>query len=278
MNNKYCDFHIHCNFSSDSDASPEAMIEQAIKIGLSSICFTDHNDFNYPVQNGTKEFQLPFNNYISHINNLKQKYSSRILINIGVEQGLCKEFSKETDNYDDNNFLDFIIGSSHIIDGEDPYYTEFWKNHSTKSRILSYFENVLENIRSCSNFDVYGHLDYIIRYIPTNQDDYNESYKYKWTDYFDIIDCILKELIEQGKGIEVNTSGLKYGLQSPNPCFEIIKRYRELHGEIITTGSDAHEPKYIAYSFEKLPDLLKSAGFKYYTIFNKRKPEFIKII
>ena len=44
-----------------------------------------------------------------------------------------------------------------------------------------------------------------------------------------------------GKGIELNTGGFKYGLGHPNPCEDIIKRYKELGGEIITLGSDAHK-------------------------------------
>lgn len=74
----------------------------------------------------------------------------------------------------------------------------------------------------CSNFDVYGHLDYIVRYAPGKDTAYN------WKDYSDYIDTILRMLIEKGKGIEINTSGLKYGLKNPNPCPDIIKRYHEL--------------------------------------------------
>ena len=36
------DCHLHCHFSSDSEASPESMIDNAVRLGLSHICFTDH--------------------------------------------------------------------------------------------------------------------------------------------------------------------------------------------------------------------------------------------
>ena len=91
------------------------------------------------------------------------------------------------------------------------------------------------------------------------------------------IDEILKTLILKNIGLECNTAGFKYGLGFPNPHMDILKRYRELGGEIITVGSDGHKPEHLAYDFHKVPDILKEAGFSYYTIFKERKPEFIKL-
>ena len=84
-------------------------------------------------------------------------------------------------------------------------------------------------------------------------------------------------MIEKGKGIEINTGGFKYGLGHPNPTEEIIKRYCELGGEIITVGADAHKPEHIAFDFQKIPAILKDAGFKYYTVFKERKPVFLPL-
>ena len=95
--------------------------------------------------------------------------------------------------------------------------------------------------------------------------------------YFDLLDAILRMIIENGKGIEVNTAGLKYGMSDPNPHHEIIKRYMELGGEIITIGSDGHCPKHMAYDFYKLPEFLSNLGIRYYTVFRDKKPEFIKL-
>ena len=74
-----------------------------------------------------------------------------------------------------------------------------------------------------------------------------------------------------------NTAGLKYGMSDPNPHHEIIKRYMELGGEIITIGSDGHCPKHMAYDFYKLPEFLSNLGIRYYTVFRDKKPEFIKL-
>ena len=88
---------------------------------------------------------------------------------------------------------------------------------------------------------------------------------------------ILKYLIEHGKGIELNTAGLKYGLPYAHPHTDVLKRYRELGGEIITVGADAHKPEHVAYDFHKVPEILKSCGFRYYTEFVQRKTLFKKL-
>ena len=95
--------------------------------------------------------------------------------------------------------------------------------------------------------------------------------------YADLIDEILKTLIEEEKGIELNTAGFREGLGQPNPCADIIKRYRELGGEIITVGSDAHEAANVGADFDKASDILTACGFKYYAIFEGRTPEYFKI-
>ena len=91
-------------------------------------------------------------------------------------------------------------------------------------------------------------------------------------------DEILKILIQKEKGLELNMAGLKYGLPYAHPHKDILKRYKELGGEIITVGADGHKPEHIAYDFHKVSDILKECGFTYYTEFNKRKPDFCKLV
>ena len=53
--------------------------------------------------------------------------------------------------------------------------------------------------------------------------------------------------------------------------------YKDLGGEIITTGSDSHNTSQIAYNFDYIYSYLKDIGIKYVCSFDKMKPKFIKI-
>lgn len=263
------DYHVHTCFSGDSDVAVTEMLDKAISLGLSEICITDHIDYDYP--DDPDLFLFDVKEYFTTLSRLKESYHSRLSVKIGVELGLQTHLSKLHQEFVNAYPFDFVIGSSHIIEKADPYYPAFWEGKDPKAVILHYFESILENTAVFSDFNVYGHLDYIVRYCP------DKSYVYHCEDYMDILDECLRVLIEKGKGIEVNTAGLKYGLGHPNPHETILKRYRELGGEILTTGSDGHKPEHLAWDFEKLPELLKSCGFTYITTFEKRKPIFHKL-
>lgn len=267
------DYHIHTYFSGDSDTRPEDTIEQAIRLGLKTICITEHHDMDFPDE--PNPFALDTEAYLNEYALLKEKYLRQIDIRTGVELGLQPHLAKELNEYSNAYPFDFIIGSTHVVKKADPYYPEFWeKNPSYEDTVIAYLTDTLNNIKNFQNFDVYGHLDYIVRYRPDRLKRPETSDLY--LTYPDLIDEILKELIYNGKGIEINTGGL-FHLPFANPHKKILTRYRELGGEILTTGSDGHTPERIANSFDKLPELLKECGFKYTTIFKNRKPEWIKI-
>lgn len=263
------DAHTHTCFSGDSDASMAAMIASAQAHNLTGICFTDHMDMDYPGE--PTLFLLDIPKYQSAVRSLQQQYEDTFAIHCGIELGLQPQLATRHRELLEEYDFDFVIGSSHIVHGLDPYDPPFFQNKTQEEAYREYFISIHENILAFDAFDVYGHLDYVVRYGPTK----NKSYSYQ--QYADIIDTILKLLIEKGKGIEVNTAGFKYGLHHPNPTEDIIRRYHELGGEIITIGSDAHRPEHIAYDFEKIPELLKEAGFRYYTVFENRKPKFLPL-
>lgn len=267
------DCHMHSYHSGDSDTPMEDMIVGAIQKGLSTICFTEHNDFDFPdtPENPGTIFTLNADSYLYELIQLKEKYADKIRVLFGVELGLQSHIARQNAVFAKSHDFDFIIASSHLVNGQDPYYPAFFEGRSDEECYREYFEATLENIKTFSNFDIYGHLDYIVRYGATMDKDYSYE-KYK-----DILDKILILLLEKEKGIELNTGGLKKGLRDVHPCTEVLKRYRELGGEIITIGSDAHTPGNIAGYFDRASDVLKECGFRYYTIFEKRTPEFFKL-
>lgn len=262
------DVHMHCGFSNDSETRPEDMVESAIAKGLSVICFTDHYDKDNLDWGDEAIFDVE--SYFQKMIELQEEYRDQIDIRIGVEIGMQPYLAEYYQDFMAQHPFDFVIGSVHSVLEHD-VALDFFQKHSDPEGYKIYFEEMLQDVQKIKSYDVLGHLDYIVRY--SNQG----SKGFDLNDYMDIIEEILKQVIAHGKGIEMNMSGLKYGLGAPHPQPEIIKRYRELGGEIITVGADGHIPEHIAYDYHLADDILKSCGFKYYTEFKGRKPLFVKI-
>lgn len=269
----FSDSHVHSAYSGDGKATIDEMVQKAVSLGMKQICFTDHNDFDYPYREGDRPdmFLLNADACLFDILRAREKYGNKIKILFGVELGLAPEVKRKNLILAKSYDFDFIIGSSHLCHTKDPYYPDFYEGREEKAAYREYFESILENVSGYTQYDVYGHLDYVVRYGPSKDSAYTYD-KYK-----DILDQILLLLLENEKGLEINTGGLKYGLRETNPSIAILKRYRQLGGEIITAGSDAHVPEYISYEFQKAADILKDCGFTYYTTFQNRLPEYHKL-
>lgn len=262
------DVHMHCGFSNDSETRPEDMVESAIAKGLSVICFTDHYDKDNLDWGDEAIFDVE--SYFQKMIELQEEYRDQIDIRIGAEIGMQPYLAEYYQDFMAQHPFDFVIGSVHSVLEHD-VALDFFQKHSDPEGYKIYFEEMLQDVQKIKSYDVLGHLDYIVRYSNQGSKGFNLN------DYMDIIEEILKQVIAHGKGIEMNMSGLKYGLGAPHPQPEIIKRYRELGGEIITVGADGHIPEHIAYDYHLADDILKSCGFKYYTEFKGRKPLFVKI-
>lgn len=274
------DMHMHTWFSTDSEACPCDMADEAVRKGLKTICFTDH--FDKDDLEWGEEGIFDVDAYFVEMQKLQEEYAGKLSIRIGIELGLrtyLKDYYEElTKKYP----FDFVIGSVHNVpykkDAEgnilytDPAAEKLFTDRTDKEAYRLMMETTLENVRTSDCFQTLGHLDYVVRYGKSREKEYS------YTDYADIIDEILKLLIEKEKGLEVNSAGLKYGLPFAHPHPDVLKRYRELGGEIITIGADAHKPEHIAYDFAKAEEILKSCGFKYYTEFFEQKPVFKQLI
>ena len=274
------DMHMHTWFSTDSEACPCDMADEAVRKGLKTICFTDH--FDKDDLEWGEEGIFDVDAYFVEMQKLQEEYAGKLNIRIGMELGLrtyLKDYYEElTKKYP----FDFVIGSVHNVpykkDAEgnilytDPAAEKLFTDRTDKEAYRLMMETTLENVRTSDCFQTLGHLDYVVRYGKSREKEYS------YTDYADIIDEILKLLIEKEKGLEVNSAGLKYGLPFAHPHPDVLKHYRELGGEIITIGADAHKPEHIAYDFAKAEEILKSCGFKYYTEFFEQKPVFKQLI
>lgn len=264
---RYTDYHVHTNYSPDSDASIREYLIKAKELGLDYVVFTDHVDMG-----GTEiEFQkhIDYHEYFKTMKRYEQEY--KIPIKVGVEIGYEKNYKEEIKEFLDKYPFEFVISSIHYGDGKDFYLGDFFEGKSQYQAYLRYFEIVLEMVENFSDFEVLGHLDFIVRYGPF------EDKTYDYREYKEIIDAILKTLIRKEKGIEINTSGLRGELETTFPKERVLKRYKELGGNIITLGSDAHfNEDYYAGILEGV-DLLKSLGFTKVSSYAKRQIKQIGI-
>ncbi|MFG6330564.1 MAG: histidinol-phosphatase HisJ family protein [Lachnospiraceae bacterium] len=265
--NTLSDYHVHTSFSGDCSVPPETMIEEAAKGGIRHLCLTDHMDYDY--EEGGVFFEFDPQEYFRRLLPIKEKYAGRMDLAIGIELGLQPYLSKKHHNLVFSYAFDYVIGSIHLVHNRDPYFPSYFEGRSEQEAYLEYFQCALQNLQAYSNFDAFGHLDYVVRYGP------NRNRDYSYGRYREILDEILRALVKKDIALEVNTGGYRYGLGTTNPCQEIICRYRELGGRLITLGSDAHDPGYLAYGFGQAADLLKACGFRSYYIFHNRKPEEI---
>ena len=270
------DQHMHSLFSGDSKAEIKDMIDSAIAKNLDTICLTDHYDPLFPCYRPDEGpiFDLDTSKYNEMAVKLRndEEIQSKINVRVGMELGIypkvydmCKEISSEYP-------YDFIILSSHTAGGMDPYRPEYWEKIDPIDGIKMYFEEILQNLQNYSDFDVYGHLDYCVRYTKTTPE--QRSLKH----YKEIIREIFKIIVDEGKGIEVNSGGLRRkGFELFNPSTEILSFYKECGGKIITFGSDAHTPEDIACGIKDAYEILKGIGFEYIADFKERKLNFTKI-
>ena len=267
------DMHVHTSWSSDSQTPVEEQIEMAIKLGMKEICITDHQDFDAPLL-APNYFQFLIGDtgetgpYLRNLNEVKERYSGYIEVLLGVELGLQGHLGDRLKAYARSYDFDFIIGSSHYFGGLDGGDRRLYEGRSAEEVCGQYFAEELENLEAFPEFDVIGHMDFVLRHAPGG------AGAFRYADYSDILDQILKLAIQNGKGIECNTSPFQKGLVTTNPNSQILKRYAELGGEILTFGSDAHEPDHVGRCFREAAEIAKECGFRYYAVYRRHQPKF----
>ena len=276
------DYHTHTNFSDDCIATPDEMIQRAISLGFKEYAITDHYDPDYP----TFEFEIDAPLYHAALLELEEKYKEHIRIVKGIEIGIqhgatAIKCEKEASSFP----YDFIIGSFHCMHGDDLYLMDYEKYDPAKIFPI-YYEYCLNCLDGFMNFNVLGHINVIDRYVNSiayfqqpgvpyfASDNFNKGYK----DSMEIIEAIFSKLIKNDKGIEINTSHIRYNLLPRTvPTKEILSLYKQLGGEILTIGSDSHLPVNIGDGFAEARELAKSVGFRYLSTFKERQVTFVPI-
>lgn len=277
--NIYADYHIHSGFSADCETDPDELIASAKRNGLTSLCITDHNDYKFPDVPSHIRFDLEIDRYLKTFAEMRERLLPDFDLRIGIEQGVMPSTCEELNSFSkEHPEFDFIICSSHVVKDEDPYYPETFtypdgSPKNPKDIYIAYFEDILYNVKHFHDYNVYGHLDYVFRYGPVHitSDTFILDY---YPETKELFREILKEIIADGKGIEINTGSLYRGMDYSHPHPLILKMYKELGGEILTFGSDAHDLIHAGYNFDEASEYAKFLGFKYWCTFKDMKPEY----
>lgn len=257
------DYHLHSTVSHDGHDTPEAMARAAVRAGLREICFTDHLDYMRGV---------PLEAMAYRVETYNEAYDNLAVPGLKIRRGTEIALDLWSIPIAEHDLslrpYDFVIGSLHYLRDQDLYVNDaFWAERPQPEIIREYFEHILKCIQAYDNFDVLGHLTYISK-CPSNPDRRPILYK-EWRE---LVDEILKALAQKGKGLEINTSGVDIiGATLPDGAY--LRRFKELGGEIVTVGSDAHQTRRVGQYTDKACALAMEI-FGHVCTFENRQPIF----
>jgi histidinol-phosphatase (PHP family) len=261
------DYHIHTGFSVDGEATMEAVCQVAIARGIREIAFTDHLDFGPEDPPGF----FRADEYLAAIQRCRERYEDQLIVRTGVEVGEPHLFAAEAATVLARGDFDVVLGSAHYAEGMRAAWLEGFFEQPLRPAYASYFRQVVD-LAADGDFDILAHLDLVKRDARKFGKPYDGP-----EPYADMIRAALRSVVERGKGIEVNTSPLRRGQPEPCPSFEILHWYRELGGEIVTLGSDAHVPTAVGTHHDVAMEMIKVAGFEHLATFRRRQIDCIRI-
>lgn len=255
------DYHLHSCFSPDSHEEIAAICRRALELGLAEICLTDHADFD-PREWNYKNYK--YEAIRRQIAQARARFGNPPEIRLGVELSYQSDAEDEIRRFLEGKEFDLVLGSVHLVDRL-LLDQEVFPTHLEEEATHLYFQELLRGVRS-GLFDVVAHLDLVKRYsIP-----HYGSFRFqKYRAYYEEI---LRAMVEGRVGLEVNTSGLRQAPREPYPGLEAIRLYRQLGGELITLGSDAHRAEHVGYGLQDGLVLLEQAGFRAIALYRGRKP------
>ncbi len=262
------DYHLHSSCSPDGTLSMTEIAQTALERGLQEICITDHLDTVYwetfaPCT--TFDWQAS----LGQLEKARSLYGDRLTIRHGAELGeAIISFDRAETLLKNAPALDFIIGSVHTAGKEFQYLDLYYIG----KRDMDYYDAIMRDylaqtrtLIAWGKFHVLGHFTLPLRYIYRHT-----GLRLSFDPYRDEVEEILHMLIDRGIGLELNTNCGDV----PLPAEKILRRYRELGGELITLGSDAHTAQHIGIAIASCQALLRRCGFSHFTTYEQGKPIF----
>ena len=278
-----CDYHVHTQFSDDSEYIMEDVVRDAIGTGLDEICFTDHVDYGVKrdrddergiqYRRGGKGepetvalANVDYDRYRKEYLRLGKKYEGRITLRFGLEAGVQRHTVDAYERLFQRFPFDFLILSCHQVEDRELWNGDLRKGKTRDEYYEAYYSEILAVMETYKHYSVLGHLDLAVRY--------DEEGEYPFEKVRDIVAAILEKAIRDDKGIELNTSSHRYGLRDLTPSREILSLYRDLGGRIITIGSDSHKREHLGAYIDEGMDELRKLGYREFCTFEKMVPLF----
>lgn len=247
----------------------EQMIEFALNNKIEVLGFSEHLDLECPLF-GYDLKQLNIPKYVESFKKFKTINQDKIKLLCGIEFGYAQEVEHNYSDISSKYPFDFVINSTHLTDGKECYFEEYFKNKDKHFAYNRYLEQVLYSVNAKFDYQVIGHIGYVSRQAPY------ENTIMEYSEFKTILDEILINIIKKDKALEINTSVKKAGTPII-PNFEIIQQYRNLGGKLICFGSDAHDDFRLCENYKMATQMAKQAGFNEICYFENKEPVFLKI-
>jgi histidinol-phosphatase (PHP family) len=268
------DLHVHSTCSVDGTSSIAEYARRAAELGLAEVGFCEHADFD------PRDRSYGFLDLLRYDREIAAARAEvpGIRLRQGVEITYQASLEKEIRDWLSGHAWDSVVTSVHLVDYADgwaiisePRANEsYFATHTQREAYAPYFEELLRAAQSGLG-DVLGHFDLVKRYGT-------ESYgRFEPTAFEDEVRAVLRAVVEGGMGLEVNTSGLRQRPAEPYPASKILRWYREMGGESLTIGSDAHHARHLGAGIEEALNLARAAGFRAITTFEARRPRWIDL-
>ena len=275
MNNNLVDYHLHSTCSADGFSSIADYCQRASELGFVEIGFCEHADFD-PRDRSYDYFDYPA--FCRQIEAQRERCGHSLAVRAAVEVTYQASKEEEIALFLADKRLDYVVGSVHLVeDGAD------WAMISEAERCKHYFAQramqaayrpyfaELRRAAASGLFDLIGHFDLAKRYGVDYYGPFDPAV------FADEIHDILELMVEKGVGLEINTSGLRQPPQETFPGLAILKWYRQLGGEILTVGSDAHSAADLGRGIAQAVALARRAGFRAIALFDERKLRWLDI-
>ena len=266
----YIDYHTHTRLSPDGEVPLTDMAEAAVQAGLSELCVTDHYDL-VDLEGSPTPDSYDWSPALEQWRAAAARYRGRLTIRLGMEFGSANRFPERARITLDQPERDFVIGSLHNLTPEegakDFYFMDYNAPEVCYACLDDYFGQMMR-LAPLPDYDALGHIIYPLRYMCMR-----DGQTISLERYWDQIREILRSVVQTGHAIELNT----YNGRTLEDWMPVLAIYKEVGGELITVGSDAHRTENVGKGVPAAYELLSAAGFRYVTLYEKRKPRPVKL-